>query len=74
MAGQLYHRVDTRIKPKTWYQRDGGVRLSQDRERLIDTFPGLSYYINEQKGCVFLEGTITLVAECGISYAYPCKG
>ena len=67
MRGRLYRRAPTQAKPKAWYQRDGGGRLAQDRERIAAAFPGLSYQIDEQAGRVFLEGTITLVAECGIS-------
>src|SRR6266567_1096614 len=67
MRGRLYRRAPTQAKPKAWYQRDGGERLAQDRERIAAAFPGLSYQIDEQAGRVFLEGTITLLAECGIS-------
>jgi len=54
MTERSYHLAGTQIKPKTWYQRDKGVRLSQDKERLAEAFPGLSYCIDEQKGYVFL--------------------
>jgi hypothetical protein len=49
-----------------WYLRDGGARLAQDRLGIADTFSGLSYRIDEVAGRVFLDGTITLVAECGV--------
>lgn len=67
MRGRLYRHFPTQTKPKAWYQRDGGNRLAHDRERIAAAFPSLSYRIDEQGECVFLEGTITLVAECGIS-------
>ncbi len=67
MRGRSYRRAPTQAKPKTWYQRDEGERLAQDRDRIASVFPGLSYRIDEQAGRVFLEGTITLEAECGIS-------
>jgi hypothetical protein len=66
MRGRSYRRAPTQTKPKTWYERDGGERLARDRERIAAAFPGLSYRIDEQARHVFLEGTITLEAECGI--------
>ncbi len=49
-----------------WYLRDGGIRLAHDRSAIAEVFPGLSYRIDEVAGRIFLDGTITLVAECGI--------
>jgi SEC-C motif len=49
-----------------WYQRGGGSRLAQDQASIAEMFPGLSYRVDETAGRVFLEGTITLVAECGV--------
>jgi hypothetical protein len=49
-----------------WYLRDGGARLAQDRAAIAEVFSGLSYRIDEAAGRVFLDGVITLVAECGI--------
>jgi len=49
-----------------WYQRDGGVRLAQDRAGIAEMFPSLSYRIDDAAERVFLAGTITLVAECGV--------
>jgi SEC-C motif len=66
MRGRSYRRAPTETKPKPWYERDGGERLAQDRERIAAVFPGLSYRIDEQARRVFLEGAITLEADCGI--------
>jgi len=49
-----------------WYWQDGGARLARDRLGIAETFPGLAYQIDEAVGHVFLNGTITLVAEYGI--------
>jgi hypothetical protein len=49
-----------------WYQQDGGARLAQDRACIAEMFPELSYRIDETSERVFLDGTITLLAECGI--------
>lgn len=49
-----------------WYLRDDGARLAQDRVGIAETFPDLAYRIDEGVGRVFLDGTITLVAECGV--------
>ncbi|HZO71030.1 MAG TPA: SEC-C domain-containing protein [Ktedonobacteraceae bacterium] len=66
MRGLLYQRAHMQTKPKSWYELDGGERLAQERERIAVAFPGLLYRIDELAKRVFLEGTITLVAECGI--------
>lgn len=50
----------------TWYLRDGGARLAQDRASIAEAFSDLTYRIDEVAGRVFLDGTITLVAECGV--------
>ncbi len=49
-----------------WYQRDGGARLAQDQASISEMFPGLSYRVDETAGRVFLDGLLTLVAECGV--------
>ena len=51
---------------KPWYQLDGGPRLAQDRACIAEMFPELSYRIDETAERVFLDGAITLVAECGV--------
>ena len=51
---------------KPWYLQDGGARLTQDRADIVETFPGPTYRIDEATGRVFLDGSITLVAECGV--------
>ncbi len=51
---------------KPWYLQDGGARLAQDRACIAGAFPGLTYQIDEAAGLVFLDGSITLVAECGV--------
>ena len=53
-------------KRNPWYLQDDGARLAQDRACIAETFPGLVYRIDEEAGHVFLDGTITLVAECGV--------
>ena len=73
MQGRLYLRVPTQSRPDAWYERDGGVRLARDRERIAATFPDLSYHINERRRRVSLEGTLTLLAECGIATPIPVK-
>jgi hypothetical protein len=55
------------IKPKVWYERDGGTRLAQDRERIAASFPGLAYNLDERTRQVSLYGAITLRADCGIA-------
>lgn len=37
-----------------WYLRDGGTRLTQDREAIAEVYPGLLYQIDETAGRVFL--------------------
>ncbi len=51
---------------KPWYLQDSGARLTQDRAGIAEMFPGLVYRIDEETGRVFLDGSITLVAECGV--------
>lgn len=65
MRGRSYRRALTPRKYKIWDERDGGWRLAQDEERIAASFPGLAYHIDEQTNRVLLEGTITLLAECG---------
>jgi hypothetical protein len=55
-----------RSKPRQWYEQEGGARLAQERAILAEAYPGLSFCIDEETGLVRLEGTITLVAECGM--------
>jgi len=40
--------------------------MVQDRAGIAEMFPGLSYRVDEAAGRVFLDGIITLVAECGV--------
>ncbi len=55
-----------RLMRNSWYERDGGARLTQDRAGISEMFSGLSYRVDEVAERVFLDGTITLVAECGV--------
>jgi len=50
-----------------WFQRDkGDERLKQDRVLIRHDYPDLKYGLNHRLKRVFLDGTITLRAECGI--------
>lgn len=53
-------------KPR-WFERDEGAeRLAQDRTLIHHDYPDLKYGLNHRHSRVFLDGTITLRAECGI--------
>ncbi|SRR5579875_500140 len=67
MRGPLSRRVHTPIRQKAWYERDGGQRLAQDKERIASSFPGLTYAIDEETHQVSLHGIMTLLADCGIA-------
>jgi hypothetical protein len=50
-----------------WFERDDGdARLKRDRELIRHHYPDLKYGLNHRSKQVFLDGTITLRAECGI--------
>lgn len=49
-----------------WYLRDGGDRFARDQKSLAEAFPDLAFRTDEEAGRVSLEGTLTLVAECGV--------
>ena len=58
--------------PKTdertrWFESDeGDERLKRDRELIRVDYPDLKYALNYRLNTIFLDGTITLRAECGI--------
>lgn len=58
--------------PKTdgrtrWFERDeGDERLRRDRALIRHDYPDLKYGLNHRLKTIFLDGTITLRAECGI--------
>jgi hypothetical protein len=58
--------------PKTdgrtrWFERDeGDARLKQDRALIRHDYPDLKFGMNWRLKKIFLDGTITLRAECGI--------
>jgi len=50
-----------------WFERDEGAeRFAQDRDLIRHDYPDLKYVLNHRLKRVFLDGTITLRAECGI--------
>lgn len=50
-----------------WFERDEGAeRLDQDRELIHRDYPDLKYGLSHRQRRVFLDGIITLLAECGI--------
>ncbi|MEP7342619.1 MAG: SEC-C metal-binding domain-containing protein [Acidobacteriota bacterium] len=52
---------------RRWFEQDDGdERLAQDRALIRRDYPGLKYGLNYADRKVFLDGTITLRAECGI--------
>jgi len=52
---------------QNWFERDEGAeRLAQDRASIARDYPSLKYGLNFRLRSVFLEGTLTLRAECGI--------
>ncbi len=53
--------------PQQWYESDGGnTRLRQDRKLVAANFPSLRYGLNYRTKLVFLEGGLTLRADCGV--------
>ena len=73
MRGQSYPRVHTHPKPRPWFERDGDRRLRSDQACIAATFPDLMYHIDEAAGGVSLEGSITLLAECGVPTCIPVR-
>lgn len=60
------HTLRTEGRPH-WFERDEGAeRLAQDRALIRRDYPDLKYGLNYRLRRVFLDGTITLRAECGI--------
>jgi hypothetical protein len=56
--------ADDRVR---WFERDeGDERLRRDRALIRHDYPDLKYGLNARLKMVFLDGTITLRAECGI--------
>jgi hypothetical protein len=50
-----------------WFERDEGAeRLARDRALIGSDYPTLKYALNHRLRSIFLDGTITLRAECGI--------
>lgn len=50
-----------------WFEADeGDERLRRDRELIRENYPDLKYGLNYRLKTIFLDGTITLRAECGI--------
>lgn len=50
-----------------WFERDeGDERLKRDRALIRQDYPDLKYGLNHRLKRVFLDGSITLRAECGI--------
>jgi hypothetical protein len=58
MRGRLYRRARTHLKPKPWYERDGGIRLAHDRTLVTAAYPDLKYSIDDQAERVYIEGAI----------------
>lgn len=58
--------VRTAPRAKPWYKRDGGARLEFDRELIAEHYPDLKHKIDDENEIVFLEGFITLRADCGV--------
>lgn len=57
-------RTDRRTR---WFERDeGDERLKRDRALICHDYPDLKYGLNHRLKRVFLDGNITLRAECGI--------
>jgi hypothetical protein len=57
-------RTDRRTR---WFERDeGDERLKRDRALICHDYPDLRYGLNHRLKRLFLDGTITLCAECGI--------
>ncbi len=53
---------------KPWYERDGGARLTSDRRLVAESYPKLTFVVNEAEERVSLEGEILLVSECGVRH------
>lgn len=66
MQGRMYPHVHTHQRSKPWHERDAGHRLAHDGEQIAPMYPGLTYHIDGNTGEVALEGTLTLLADCGI--------
>lgn len=66
MRGGFHPPGRTAPKPNPWYKRDGGARLAQDRALISERYPGLVFHIDDQAGRVYLDGELTLLAECGV--------
>jgi hypothetical protein len=62
----LGHTPSNGGRPR-WFERDEGAeRLGQDRALIRHDYPDLKYGLNFRGRVVFLDGTLTLKAECGI--------
>jgi len=61
------------LKPRPWYERDGGRRLAHDQKRVAEMCPDLVYHIDKQRGRVFAKGKITLLSTCGIPTHIPIR-
>jgi hypothetical protein len=60
------HTLKVDGKPR-WFERDeGDERVTRDREIVRRYYPDLKYGLNHYFRSVFLDGPITLRAECGI--------
>jgi hypothetical protein len=63
----LGHTLNDGGGRQRWFERDEGAeRLAQDRALIRRDYPDLKYGLNFRARRVFLEGTLTLKAECGI--------
>ena len=66
MRRKFYRLGRTLPKIRPWYERGGGRRLEHDRALIAAPYPDLTHRIDNEAGRAFLEGSITLRANCGV--------
>jgi len=66
-------RGTMRPRVKAWHERDAVQRLARDRALIATRYPGLTHRIDEVTGRAFLEGILTLTADCGIPTRFDVR-
>ena len=66
MPSEFRRRGRTLAKTKLWYKDGDSVRLADDKALIVDRYPGLVFRIDDEMERVYLEGLITILADCGV--------
>jgi len=71
VAAKWFHQKAGSAKP--WYERDGGARLAADQALVAESYPTLSFRVDETSQLAYVEGSLALDSGCGITTLVDTK-